>query len=225
MLVPLFRTMILYLLIIAAIRFMGKRQVGEMQPSELVVTILVSAVASVPMQDISISLAHGVVPILALIAMEVVLSAFSLKWSGLRRVLTGNPVTIITNGELDQDALKRLRLSIDDVFEDLRLNGVFDLRQVHYAQVETNGQISVMLNTLDSPATARMLGLSPIADDPFHVLIADGCFSEKALASLGKSRAWLDRVVAANGAQSDADVFLLCANARGGIIFEKKQRG
>ena len=224
MLIPLIRTIILYLLIIVAIRFMGKRQVGEMQPAELVITILVSAVASVPMQDVSIPLAHGVVPIVALIAAEVVLSTLSLRWGGLRRLLSGNPVTVIEDGVLDQQALGRLRMSIDDILEDLRLKGVFDLRQVRWAQIETNGQLSVLLESASSPPTARLLGLSPDAAEPFHILIADGRFSPESLRSLGRTEAWMDSMLRAKGAKSRGAVFLLAAQKSGGIIFSARRR-
>ena len=102
MLVPFFRTMILYVAIILAVRLMGKRQVGEMQPAELVITILVSAVASVPMQDLDIPLAHGLIPVFTLIAAEVLVSALSMKWLGLRRLLSGKPVPVIREGSIDQ---------------------------------------------------------------------------------------------------------------------------
>ena len=174
MLVPFFRTMILYLAIILAVRLMGKRQVGEMQPAELVITILVSAVASVPMQDLDIPLAHGLIPVFTLIAAEVLVSALSMKWPGLRRLLSGKPVPVIREGSIDQQALRRLRLSTDDLLEDLRLNGVFDLRQVAFGQIETNGQLSVLLQAADAPVTPRQMGLAPARSGPFYVLISDG---------------------------------------------------
>lgn len=223
MLIPFLRTLILYLLIIIAIRFMGKRQVGEMQPTELVVTILVSAVASVPMQDINIPLSHGAVPILTLIAAEVLISTFSLRWAPFRRALTGNPVSVIQNGVIDQKALKSLRMSTDDLLEDLRLKSVFDIRQVNYAQVETNGQLSVLLNSLDAPASAREAGLSPSPAQPFHVLISDGHFSANSLKSLGRPAEWMHKVIRANGADSPSQVFLFCADSRGNIVFLKKE--
>jgi len=223
MLVPFVRTLLLYLAIICAVRLMGKRQVGEMQPAELVVTILVSAVASVPMQDIDIPLAHGIVPILTLIAAEVLLSALSLRSARFRRLLTGRPVPVVRGGEIDQRALRALRLSVDDLCEDLRLAGVFDLRQVCLAQVETNGRLSVLTETADAPATPRQLGLTPQAQEPFSILIADGVLCESGLRQAEKSRAWLDGMIRAGGAQTPAEVFLFCANRRGDVILMKKE--
>ena len=223
MLVPFLRTLILYIFIIVAIRLMGKRQVGEMQPAELVITILVSAVASVPMQDIDIPLAHGVVPILTLIGAEVIISAISLHNLPFRRLLSGKPVIIIEHGRLNQKALRQLRLSIDDVLEDLRLKDVFDLRDVRLAQIETNGQISVLLEAPAQTATAKMLSLSPTPQDPFHLVVSDGRFLPENLSAIGKSRKWLDSVMAANGARQFSDVFFLCADKNGNTIFAKKE--
>ena len=217
------RTLLLYLAIICAVRLMGKRQVGEMQPTELVVTILISAVASVPMQDIDIPLANGIVPILTLVAAEVLLSAATLKNRPLRRLLTGRAVPVVRQGQVDQKALRELRMSLDDLCEDLRMAGVFDLRQVRLAQVETNGRLSLLLETADAPATPRVLGLSPKPEEPFSVLISDGLLCEEGLRRTEKSREWLDSVLKAHGAAGAAQVFLLCANRRGDVIFSKKE--
>ncbi|MEA5040376.1 MAG: DUF421 domain-containing protein [Clostridiaceae bacterium] len=220
---PFVRTLLLYLAIVVAVRLMGKRQVGEMQPTELVVTILVSAVASVPMQDIEIPLAHGIVPILTLIAAEVLLSALSLKSYRFRRLMTGKPVPVISCGQVDQKSLRKLRLSLDDLCEDLRLAGVFDLRQVKLAQVETNGRLSLLLETKDAPATPRVMGLSPVPEEPFSILVSDGVLCETGLQQTEKTREWVLQIIKANGAAALEQVFLLCANKRGDVIFSRKE--
>ncbi|MDO4373497.1 MAG: DUF421 domain-containing protein [Clostridia bacterium] len=224
MLIPFARTLILYLSIILALRLMGKRQVGEMQPSELVVTILVSAVASVPMQDIDIPLSHGLVPVLTLIAAEVLISALTLKSSRLRQLLSGKPVPVICSGRLDQNALKKLRLSTDDLLEDLRLNGIFDLRQVQFAQLETNGQLSVLLRSGDAPATPSQLGQKVSQALPMHTLVADGALREDSLRQLGQSRDWLERILKAGGIRQLKEVFLFCADQKGDHFLIKKER-
>ena len=122
MLVPFFRTILLYLFIIVAFRLMGKRQVAEMQATEFVITILISAVASVPMQDLNIPLLHGIVPIVTLICAEIFLSVLSMHSIKLRKLLSGTPVPIICNGVIDQTALRKVRMTLDDVFETLRLS-------------------------------------------------------------------------------------------------------
>ena len=224
MLIPFARTLILYLAIILALRLMGKRQVGEMQPSELVVTILVSAVASVPMQDIEIPLSHGLVPVLTLIAAEVLISALTLKSSRLRQLLSGKPVPVISGGRLDQNALKKLRLSTDDLLEDLRLSGVFDLRQVQFAQLETNGHLSVLLRSGDAPATPAQLGQRVPQALPMRTLVADGALREEPLRQLGLSRDWLERILKAAGIRQLKEVFLFCADEKGDHFLIKKER-
>lgn len=223
MLIPLIRTLLLYLAIVIAVRLMGKRQVGEMQPTELVITILVSAVASVPMQDIDIPLAHGIVPIVTLIAAEVLLSALSLKSYRFRRLMTGQPIPVVRNGTVDQQALRKLRLSLDDLCEDLRLQGVFDLRQIRLAQIETNGRLSLLLKTSDAPLTPRIMGLSPVPEEPFCVLIADGILCENGMKQTEKSLEWIMQIIKANGASDLKQVFLLASNKRGDVVFSKKE--
>ena len=223
MITALCRTVILYFLIMIGLRLMGKRQIGELEPSELVLTMMISDLATVPMQDFGIPLLAGVIPILTLIGAEVVISAISLKSLPFRRLLSGKPVIIIENGVLNQKALKKLRLSIDDVLEDLRLKDVFDIREVRMAQVETNGQISILLNAAAQPVTAKMMSLSPGAQEPFHLVVSDGRFLPENLAAIGRSRKWLDSVMAANGAQQFSDVFFLCADKNGSIIFAGKE--
>lgn len=223
MLVPLIRTLILYFVIIAAIRLMGKRQVGEMQPTELVVTILVSAVVSVPMQDIDIPLAHGIVPVMTLISAEVLISAIALRNRSFRQLLSGRPVPVIINGHIDQLAMQKLRMNLDDLCEDLRLAGVFDVRQVAFAQVETNGKLSVLQNTLDQPVTVRQAGLHPQEEQPFFTVIADGILCPEGLEQAEKSREWLDKIVKASGAGGVREIFLLCTNQRGDIVCTRKE--
>ncbi len=209
MLIPFFRTLILYACIILAVRLMGKRQVGEMQPVELVVTILVSAVASVPMQDLDIPLTHGLVPVFTLIACEVLLSVLTLKWPPLRTLLEGSAVPVVRDGVVDQQALRTLRVSVDDLLEDLRLEGVFDLRQVAFAQVETNGKLSV----LQKPAPAG----------PFFTLISDGVPDPQALWRLGKSKKWQANLLRQHGIRQPGQVFLLCVDRQDNLILLKKE--
>ena len=222
MLGSLIRVLILYGLVILAIRLMGKRQVGEMQPSELVTTILISAVAAVPVQDLDIPLSHGVVPILALLACELLLSAAGLKSLRLRRLLTGNPVTVVRDGRLVQENMRRLRMSVDDVLEDLRLAGVWDHRTVALARVETNGRLSVLLRAGEQPLTAAQAGLKPPPPTLWYTLVSDGRVLWENLPHTGQSAAWLRRRIAQAG--GERAIFLLCCDQTGNLILEKKEQ-
>ena len=140
------RTVIIYIFIIAAMRIMGKRQLGELQPIELVVTLLISDLAAVPMQESGMPLINGLIPILILVALELLFSGLMLKSSLFSRLISGTPIVVVSKGKLDQKALKKLRLTSEDLMESLRMQNVFDLQEIEYAIAETNGKISVFKN-------------------------------------------------------------------------------
>lgn len=191
MLIPFVRTLILYIFVIVAIRMMGKRQVGEMQPTELVITILVSAVASVPMQNLDIPLSYGIVPILTLISAEIFVSFIALKIPRFREILTGKPVIIIVDGVIDQKALKATRLSIEELQEDLRLKDVFDLASVRLARLETNGQLSVLLNAENQPVTPEIMGQKAKDSPAYYTVIADGYVNRDIFEIIGIDMNWV----------------------------------
>src|SRR5699024_4709883 len=125
--------------IVFSLRIMGKRQLGELQPSELVATILVSNIATLPIEDTNIPLLAGIVPILTLVSFEVILSSITLKSRMARKIVSGNPVIVIRDGRIDQKQMRSIRFSIDDLMEELRTNSIFDIRDVAFAIVETTG--------------------------------------------------------------------------------------
>ncbi len=223
MLVPFVRTMILYIVIISVIRLMGKRQVGELQPSELVITILISAVASVPVQDIDIPLSHGIIPILTLMSAEVIISSFSQNHIRFRRLLTGNPVLVIRDGNFVQKSVNKLRLSVDDILAGLRLGGVFDVREVKIAQIETNGQMSILLNDDKLPANNGDLNIKPSPTGPFYTIISDGHVISDNLKSISQSTKWMEQIIKAKGADRPEEVFFLSADKYGNTVFSKKE--
>ncbi len=150
MLITIIRSVILYILVIFAVRLMGKRQLGELQPSELVITILISNIATLPLEDTDIPLLTGMTPIFVLVCLEVLISWVTLRFPKLRRFISGRPKIIVTNGKIDQEALDELRLSEEDVMSALRSQQVFDIKEVQQAVVETNGSVSVKTEEEDS---------------------------------------------------------------------------
>ena len=142
MTISVIRTVILYLLLMIAMRLMGKRQLGELQPSELVVTLLLSDLAAVPMQENGLPLLNGVMPILVLVSLELLLSGLMLKFPPVAKLISGSPIPVIRDGVMDAAALKRLRMTVEDLEESLRQQDIFDVSQVQYAIAETNGHIS-----------------------------------------------------------------------------------
>ena len=155
MLLSYLRTMVLYLVLIGVIRLMGKRQIGEMEPSEFVVTMLVANLASIPMQDGGIPLYSGLVPILTVLGMELILSALSLKSVALRRALCGKPVILIENGHILQKNLEKTRITLDELTGHLREKDTLSLEPVQYALLETSGTPSVFPFPADPPATPQ----------------------------------------------------------------------
>ncbi|NLB36806.1 MAG: DUF421 domain-containing protein, partial [Clostridiales bacterium] len=145
MFVTLLRVVIIYILVIVSVRLMGKRQIGEMQPTELVITILLSEVAALPIQDSSQPIINSIVAVLLLVSFEIINSILSLKIGKYRTLVQGNSLIVIRNGVIDQKQILRLRLTVDDLLESLREQGVFDIKDVEYAILETNGKISVLL--------------------------------------------------------------------------------
>ncbi len=161
MFVTLIRTVILYVFAIASVRIMGKRQIGELQPSDLVVTLLISQIISIPIQDTDIPLVNTLIPIFLLVGFEIITSVFNMKSIKFRTFMQGHPVVIINDGVLNQKLLKELRFTVDDLLESLRQKDVFDISQVQYAIVETNGQISVLLKAEHDTVTRDDLKLQP----------------------------------------------------------------
>lgn len=201
MTISVIRTIILYLLLMAAMRLMGKRQLGELQPSELVVTLLLSDLAAVPMQENGLPLLNGVLPILVLVSLELLLSGAMLKWPPIAKLVAGSPIPIIRDGVLDVAALKRLRITVEDLEEALRQQEVFDIRQVQYAIAETNGHISIYSYTdTDMPV----------------VVISDGNLCDWGMRLCGMTEETLERHLRKKRC-SQQDVFLLTATKQGPV--------
>lgn len=211
MLIVYIRAIILYAVIILAIRLMGKRQIGELQPSELAITILISNLATLPIEDNNIPMMMGAVPIIALVGFEILLSKISLKSIKIRRFISGNPIVIIREGKIDQKQMKSLRFSIDDLMEALRENSIFDLKDVHYAVVETTGKVSVLQKIECQPITPKSVNLKLDEPSPPVVVISNGVVLEKALNVYNLSMDWVNSIIKKNKT-SIKDVFIMTVN-------------
>ncbi len=212
----------LYIVIILAIRIMGKRQIGELQTSELVVTLLISDIAAIPMQDTEQSLLSGIVPILILIVCEIIISIIMLKRAGFRRMICGKPIVIISDGKINQSEMHKLRMSTEDLSEELRQQGIFNLEDVGFAIVETNGKLSVLKKPNKDTPTAEEMGIE-IKDKGLEaVVISDGEISKCSLRICGLNREWLiDKLKKENIKLND--VFLMIANRQGEYKIVKKE--
>ncbi len=217
------RTVVLYLLLITGIRLMGKRQVGELEPTELVLAMLLSDLAAVPMQDFGLPLLYGVVPIVALLCLTMLLSVATMRSVRLRALLCGKPSIVVQDGQLRQREMRKVRMTVDELIEELRLQGVTDLKGVKYAILETSGQVSVLLRQEEQPATPKQLGLFVQSQSLPVVVINDGRVLEHNLNALGLDRAWLERELRQRGAASPRDVFLLTADRDGAVYYTPRE--
>ena len=168
------RTVLTYVFVMLAMRIMGKRQLGELQPTELVVTLLMADLAVVPMQDIAIPLLGGLIPILLLVSLELIVSALMMKLPFLSRLISGNPIILVKDGKPDKKAMVKLRLTVEDLMDSLRAQQIFDIRQIQAAIAETNGKISVIQTHQSSPITCQDLSLDVSEDTVMYPVIHDG---------------------------------------------------
>lgn len=160
MTVTVIRAIIIYISVIIAVRIMGKRQIGELKPHELVITVLVSQVASIPLEDNNIPLLSTLVPIMIFVSFEIIVSVLSMKSLGFRNLLQGKPIIVIKDGKLDEQQMKRLRLTADDLIDAIRQKNVFDISSVQQAVVETNGSVSVLQKAEECPVTPKQLNIN-----------------------------------------------------------------
>lgn len=222
MLVSYIRTVVLYLVLILSIRLMGKRQIGQMEAPEFVVTMLVANLASIPMQDGGIPLFSGIVPILTVLGLELTLSGLIMRSLLIRRLFCGKPVILIENGKILQDNLRKTRVTLDELMGHLREKDVLDLQTVQYAILETDGNLSVFPYPKHVPASAMEAGIRVKAQLLPVTIIEDGCLLRENLAKAGKDERWVQRVLA----EKNADIrgtWLLSVDAGDTVRWLRKE--
>ena len=223
--VVVLRTVVLYIAIVLALRIMGKRQLGELQPAELVVTILVSNIATLSIEDTNIPLLGSILPIFMLVSCEVLISVIILKSGYARKLISGNPRILIRDGVLDQEEMRNLRWSIDDVTEQLRMNNIFDIRDVSFAIVETSGYLSAYPKFSARPVTAQMMNIPANGepDAPPMTVINDGVLDRDALTFLNLREEWLYKILEEEKVTVQ-DVFLMTCDRRAQYSIEVKSK-
>ena len=218
------RTLILYFLIMFGLRLMGKRQIGELEPSELVLTMMISDLATVPMQDFGIPLLAGVIPILTLLALSMLMSQLSLHNLRFRALVCGTPTVLIRDGQLQQEAMRKNRYTLDELLEELRGQGIASIEDVKYAVLENSGQLSVLPWTHQQPPSAAQLGLDLEDNVTLPViLVNDGRVLRKNLTACGKDEQWLLQTIRKENLSSPREVFLLTLDERQQVTCVKKE--
>lgn len=222
MLLSYLRTIILYLVLIGVIRLMGKRQIGQMEPAEFVVTMLVANLAAIPMQDGGIPLFSGLIPILTVLGVELVLSAAAMGSMWMRRLLCGKPVILIENGRVLQAALRATRITLDELTGHLREKDILDLRMVQYAILETNGNLSVFPFPKEMPASAKEVG---VAVKPRYLpitIIDDGRLCAENLPIAHRDKKWVQQILDTHKT-SLKETWLLTVDPKGHVVWIPKE--
>lgn len=217
------RTLIIYVILLTSMRLMGKRQIGELQLSELVTTFMLSELAVIPISDKHVPVAYAVLPILLLLSLEVILSFLLTKSAILKRLFLGKPSIVVRDGKLDQAELGRQRITVYELLSELRLQNVASPADVAYAILEENGKLSVFPKAAKAPVTPEQLGQNPADDGIAHPLIVDGKISSANLRLTGKSERWVAALLSKEGVRRK-DVFLLTVDDGGGTVLVRKER-
>lgn len=216
------RTAILYLLVVVIIRLMGKHQIGQLQPFELVITIMISELAAVPMQDTDIPLLHGIIPILTLLLIQISLSLLTLKNETARRIICGGPSILIENGKINQAELTRLRYNLNDLLEQLRLKDMPNIADVEYAILETSGKLSIIPKSQKRPVNPEDLKLETPYEGLPVTLIVDGVLKDKNLSRLNLTQDWLRDELNKYGLVSWDQVLLASLDTTGRLFLQPK---
>ncbi|NLM84797.1 MAG: DUF421 domain-containing protein [Clostridiales bacterium] len=223
MAISIVRTLILYIAIITSMRIMGKRQIGELEPAELVVAVLISELAAQPLQDIGTPLIYGLVPAATLVICELLISFGIVKSVRFRAFICGKPCVIIKDGKIVQREMKKNRLTVDELAEQLRKKGVLDFSTVKYAILETDGKITPILSSMHQPVTPKDLQL-PVDETGYPVIVVnEGRVLEKNLQVLGLDTQWLDQQLRARNIANVRDVYLFSVDDFGRVFFALKE--
>lgn len=224
MFIVLIRTIILYSVVIIAMRIMGKRQIGELQPFELAIAIMISELASLPMQDTRIPLIYGIIPILTLLLLQIFISVIQQKNETARALICGAPSILIDSGKIRIKELNKQKYSLNDLMEDLRLQGYYNIEDVQYAILETSGQLSVISKTQLSNVTKKDMKIKCVQEKLPTTVILDGKINSKNLKLLKKDENWVYNLLSQNNIKSVKDVFLGIINSQNQFYFQLKDK-
>ena len=222
MLTSYLRTILLYLVLLSAIRFMGKRQIGQMEASEFVVAMLVADLAAIPMQDVAIPLYTGLIPIMTILGAELVLAGLCLRSIRFRKLLCGKPVILIENGRVLQNNLRNTRVTIDELMGHLREKDILEIRTVQYAILETNGNLSVFPYPAEVAPSAKDLSVHPKERYLPVTIVSDGCLLDENLAISGRDEDWLRKTLGDYRA-TVAGTWLLTVDKAGHVLWLGKE--
>lgn len=224
MFITFIRTIIIYIFVIVIIRLMGKRQIGELEPSELVVTIIISEVAAMPIQESSQPIASSAIAIMLLLVLEIMISFIAYKSRNFRKVLYGTPSVLFSKGKIDQGEMERQRFNVNDLMEIIRNNGASGLEEVDYVIVETNGNVSVLMNKENRAVTTGDLDITTEPVEISYVVVDNGKINMRNLTRIGFNQEWLNKHLKESGVKNIKEVYCAGANALGKVFIVKKEK-
>lgn len=224
MLVLSIRALILYLIVIAGMRIMGKRQIGQLQPYELVLAVIIAELVVVPMEDIAKPLAAGIVPVVVLVSAELIISFVSLKSERVRGLVCGKPSVVVEHGRIVESELRRSRLNLNDLLEQLRLKNYANVADVEFAILETGGQLSVIPKADKRPVNPTDLSLAVSQEKLPVTVIMDGKVNYANLKKAGLSQNWLDVMLANNNIADPSQVFFASIESDGQVFIQLKEK-
>lgn len=220
----LIRTVIVYFFILLTLRLMGKRQLGELELSELVVALLISDLAVNPVENTDTPLLHGLLPVAVLLGCEVLLSVCLMKSLRLRAFVCGKPSILVENGVIIQKEMRKNRFTIDELAEELRMQGILDISKIQYAVLETNGQLNTVLFPAEQPLTPAQMGIDVPLSGYTTIIINDGRVIDRNLEISGHNRSWLKKELKKRGGLSPDKVYIFTVNSAGEIYYLPKKK-
>ena len=221
MLITFFRSVILYLLVLIVMRFMGKREISQLQPFELAISIMIADLASIPMSEVGIPIWSGIIPILGLLAMHLIISVINLKSTKAREILCGKPRILISKGKIDEKALRKERFTINELEERLRSKGIHSLGDVEYAILETSGEVTVIQKPGKRNTTLEDMQIKADYEGIAYDLVVDGRIMYKNLEKLGKNYKWLEKEIGKFGYKPE-DTLVATLDGKGQFFCQKK---
>ena len=223
MLVLILRAFILYIFIIILMRIMGKREIGQLQPFELAIAIMIADLAAVPMSELGIPLTNGIIPILALLVMYMIISALNMKSIKFRKVISGQPSLLIYRGRIDEKVLRKERITINELQERLRGDNIFNLSDVEYAILETNGEVTVIQKPEKRNIIVEDLNINPEYEGIPYDLVVDGKIMEENLKAIGRDKIWLEKQLKKFDA-NPSNTLIATLDGKGDFFCQKKEK-
>ena len=223
MLITFIRAIILYIVVLVIMRLMGKREIGQLQPFELAIAIMIADLAAVPMSELGIPLTNGIIPILALLVMYMIISALNMKSINFRKVISGQPSLLIYRGKIDEKVLRRERITINELQERLRGENIFNLSDVEYAILETNGQVTVIQKPEKRNLMPQDLNVTPEYEGIPYDLVVDGKIMTENLKAIGRDKVWLEKQLKKFDAKPN-NTLIATMDGKGQFFCQKKEK-